>query len=59
MTGQRGHIKYVRLSDYERWALEQMAQADDRNLSDMVRELIRAEAKRRGLDAEYRDVSDE
>jgi hypothetical protein len=55
----RAHTNYVRLSDYERWAIERMAQNDGVKMSEMIRELIRADAKRRGLDVEYRDVSDE
>jgi hypothetical protein len=55
---RRKHAIYLSMSDYENWCLERMATDDNLKKTEVARELIRAEAKRRGLDAEYRDADE-
>jgi len=52
---QRKRYTGIVLSDQERTALERLAKVEGRHLSETMRELVRAEAKRRGLwpDAEH------
>jgi predicted DNA-binding protein len=45
----KDHVTYVRMTDREREALRRLASTEGRNMSDMVREMIRREAKRVGV----------
>jgi hypothetical protein len=62
-TALKARITWVRLTPFERAALERLAAMEERKLTEMIRELIRREADRRGItesitSQEYRDADE-